>query len=551
MPLFYFEGMAKVKADYLDFNELLDMSEGHLLMHGRRLVLHSVNAFGQFRKDLIDMIGQEQARRLLTRFGFFWGQADAAAMRRIFQWDNLTELIKAGPWLHTLSGIGKVTIKTLEINEEKRQFNMEVFLHNSCEGEEHLTSVGKAAEPSCWKLTGYMSGFASYCMGTSIYFIEKQCLAQGDGFCYCVGKDLESWGEELPKHLPYFEADDIKGKVERLTIELRNKTEELARHRQESGMGGRKADPLFAEVRSAAFRKVMALADKVAQFDSSVLITGETGVGKEVMARYIHRRSPRARNPFVVVNCAALPETLLESELFGHKAGSFTGATHDRKGLLEQAQLGTIFLDEIGDISPGTQLKILRVLQEKEITRVGETIPRKIDVRTIAATNKDLAAMVEEGKFREDLLYRLRVIEIQVPPLRERTEDILPTARYLVERLGRKLKMERLRLDATCVDFLQAYNWPGNVRELENALERAAVLSQQDTILPENLPPEIIHTVSPGTKTRRNLSMTLAQMEAEHIRAVLNLTNNNRTKAAEKLGISPSTLWRKLKEMGE
>jgi len=539
-----------LKADYLDFNELLDMSEGHLHVHGRRLVLHSINAFSQFRKDLIDMVGPEQARRLLTRFGFFWGQADAAAMKRIFNWDSIEELIKAGPWLLTLSGVGKMTIKTLETDTESGHFNMEVYLHNSCEGEEHLTSVGKSAEPACWKLTGYMSGFASYCMGKSVYFIEKQCLAQGDGFCYCVGKDLESWGDELPKHLPYFEADDIKGKVESLSRELRHKTEELARHRQELGRLRWRSDPLYAEVRSAVFRRILALANKVAQFDSSVLITGETGSGKEVLARYIHRHSPREKKPFVVVNCAALPETLLESELFGHKAGSFTGAIHDRKGLLEQAQSGTIFLDEIGDISAGTQLKILRVLQEKEITRVGETIPRKIDVRTIAATNKDLPKLVEQEKFREDLLYRLRVIEIEVPPLRDRAEDILPTARYLVDRLARKLKLEHLKLDATCVDYLQAYRWPGNIREMDNALERAAVLSQDDIILPENLPPEILRAVSAGKRPDDPLSMSLEQMEAEHIKTVMRMTGNNRTKAAEILGISPSTLWRKLKTLG-
>ena len=285
-------------------------------------------------------------------------------------------------------------------------------------------------------------------------------------------------------------------------------------------------DPFFAEVKSAAYRRIMQLASRVAQFDSSVLITGETGVGKEVVARYIHRHSHRSKGPFVVVNCGALPETLLESELFGHKAGSFTGATRDRIGLVEQANHGTIFLDEIGDISQNTQLKILRVLQEKEITRVGEGEPLKIDVRVIAATNRDLPKAVAEEKFREDLLFRLRVIEIEVPPLRERTEDILPLARYLIDRLAKKLDIPKLRIDATSVDYIQAYHWPGNVRELDNALERASVLSQDGIVLPENLP-----------------------VEQDHIRAVLKLTGGNRSKAAKALGISTSTLWRKLKAL--
>jgi len=539
-----------MKADYIDFNELLDMSEGHLHMHGRRLVLHSTHAFGQFRKDLQDMIGQEQTRRMLTRFGYFWGHADAAAMKRIFNWDNVTEWIRSGPWLHMLSGIGKVTTKTLEADESNGKFRMEIIIHNSCEADEQLTSIGRSENPSCWKLIGYMSGFASYCMSKSIYFIEKQCHAQGEQFCYCVGHDCESWGDEIKDHLKYFEAEDIKGNVEQLTRQLQKQSGELERQRREIGLLRWTSDPFFAEVRSSVFKQVMQLASRVAKFDSSVLVTGETGVGKEVLARYIHRHSHRSTNPFVVVNCGALPETLLESELFGHRAGSFTGATRDRTGLLQQAHQGTVFLDEIGDISPNIQLKILRVLQEKEITRVGDTEPLKIDVRVIAATNRDLSKAVSDNRFRDDLLYRLRVIEIHVPPLRERIEDILPTARYLVSRLSRKLKIPRLKLDATCVDYLQAYEWPGNVREMENAIERAAVFSHDGIIRPENLPPEIISSAATEDNSIKPLSVSLEDMENKHIKRVLKLCHNNRTHAARALGISPSTLWRKMKAMG-
>ena len=211
----------------------------------------------------------------------------------------------------------------------------------------------------------------------------------------------------------------------------------------------------MVEVHSESFRRVLDLAGRAAPFDSSILITGETGVGKEVLARHIHKASARAAHQMLSVNCAALPESLLESELFGHKAGAFTGAIEDRAGLFEQARNGTLFLDEIGDISAAMQTKLLRVLQEHEIMRVGESRPRKIDVRVIAATNRDLDEAVRSGRFREDLLYRLRVIEIHVPPLRDRREDILPLARHFVEKFSRDLKLPGLRLDATCVDTLQ------------------------------------------------------------------------------------------------
>ena len=200
----------------------------------------------------------------------------------------------------------------------------------------------------------------------------------------------------------------------------------------------------------------------MARFDTAVLITGETGTGKEVLARAIHRMSKRASGPFVAVNCGALPETLLESELFGHRAGSFTGAVEDRIGLFETAAKGTVLLDEIGDTSAATQTKLLRVLEELEIVRVGESVPRKIDVRVLAATNRDLDADVREGRFREDLLYRLRVVEIDVPPLRERPEDILSLTRHFVEHASKRLELPELRLDAVCADYLLEYRWPGN-----------------------------------------------------------------------------------------
>lgn len=318
---------------------------------------------------------------------------------------------------------------------------------------------------------------------------------------------------------------------------------------QESGthVPAGETEPLLITAISKAFRDVINIAKRVARFDSSVLITGETGVGKEVVARLIHWNSPRAQHSMLTINCGALPETLLESELFGHKAGTFTGAFNDRIGLFEQAARGTILLDEIGDISLTTQVKLLRVLQEREILRIGENLPRKVDIRIVASTNRDLDRGVRAGKFREDLLYRLRVIEISVPPLRDRPEDIIPLTEHFIAHLTEKLNIPDLRIDEECLQFFRSYAWPGNVRELRNAIERAAVLSDMGHIRVGNLPPQMLRAIQSSPQPDSTQLRSLAEMEMDHIRRVLKHTGGNRTQAANILGIGLSTLWRKLK----
>jgi DNA-binding NtrC family response regulator/predicted hydrocarbon binding protein len=532
-----------MRVEDLKLDELLEFRDGVIDFQGRRLVLHSTDAFAQFRKDLFEMVGAGQARRILTRFAYFWGQADAAAMRRVFKWDNVVDLVKAGPRLHALQGVARWVTKKLEMDQSTGHFEMEVAWHSSAEAEEHTAVFGHATHPACWTLAGYASGFMSFALGRDVYFVEQRCRAMGERVCTAVGKDRASWGADINPHLPYFHAADIKGKIQNLTEELRRVTRELRRSTERLITLER---PPLVEVRSKAFGAVLDLATRIAPFDSSVLITGESGVGKEVVARLVHARSQRGHGPFLGINCGALPETLLDSELFGHKAGAFTGATGDHAGLFEEAAGGTIFLDEIGEISHALQVKLLRVLQEREIRRVGESRTRKIDVRILAATNRDLAEAMRRGAFREDLYYRLRVIEIAIPPLRERKEDILPLARFFVERLRAKLKMPKLRLDATVIDPLSAYPWPGNVRELENAIEHAAVLSRSGAITPELLPSNIVLGSGAPAGPARG-ARSLGQVEKQHIRAVLAESGGNRTRAAAVLGISPTTLWRRLK----
>jgi DNA-binding NtrC family response regulator len=280
--------------------------------------------------------------------------------------------------------------------------------------------------------------------------------------------------------------------------------------------------------------------------DSTVLITGESGVGKERVARLIHDESARSAGPFVAINCGAVPETLLESELFGHVRGAFTGATQDRPGLFEAAHGGTLLLDEIGEVPPAMQVKLLRVLQDREVRRVGENRSRPVNVRILAATNRDLAAEINAARFRQDLYYRLRVVEIRVPPLRERRDDVLPLARLFLQAAAERTGRRPSGFTPDAAQQLLRYAWPGNVRELENAIERATVLATTARIGVEDLPAEVGRAVAdrvvPG-ETR-----TLAEVERDYILAVLRAEGGNRKKAAAALGIGEATLYRKLKD---
>jgi DNA-binding NtrC family response regulator len=303
--------------------------------------------------------------------------------------------------------------------------------------------------------------------------------------------------------------------------------------------------------KSRSFVEVLRLAETVGPSDSTVLLSGESGTGKEVVARYIHTLSERAEKPFVSINCGALTETLLESELFGHARGSFTGAVKAKQGLFVAAAGGTFFLDEVGEMSPATQVKLLRVLQEREVIPVGETEAVPVDVRIIAATNRDLDEEIRRGSFRSDLFYRLNVIPMHLPPLRARADDIPLLAEYFLARHATQRGGDAMRLDREALAALQAYDWPGNVRELENALERAAVLAQGDTLAAGHLPDRITAREAPRlVSDRLPANPTLEVVEQAYIQWVLAAEGGNKTRAAEVLGIDPSTLYRKLVRYG-
>ena len=283
---------------------------------------------------------------------------------------------------------------------------------------------------------------------------------------------------------------------------------------------------------------------KVAPTDSTVLIGGESGTGKELAARAIHRNSPRADNPFVAINCAALTETLLESELFGHEKGAFTGATAQKKGKLEVADGGTVFLDEVGEMALTLQVKLLRVLQEREFERVGGTRPIKVDIRLIAATNKDLEEAIKDGTFREDLYYRLNVVSLTMPPLRERREDIPLLSSYFAAKHSKKFKRRVTGISPEARNCLLNYNWPGNVRELENTIERAVVLGSTELIRPEDLPETVLETATTQGMSSLKYQERINELKKKYILEALDQTSGNYTEAAKLLGMHPNNLHR-------
>ena len=294
---------------------------------------------------------------------------------------------------------------------------------------------------------------------------------------------------------------------------------------------------------SAPMLRVFAAIDKAGAASATVLITGESGTGKELVARAVHYRGSRASAAFVPVNCGGIPEGLLESELFGHVKGAFTGAVETRAGFFQTADGGTIFLDEISETSISMQVKLLRVLQDKEVCMVGSSQPRKVDVRVIAATNKDLLALVHKGQFREDLFYRLNVITISMPPLRERGDDILLLINHIIKKYTRELSKPTPKFSERALQILRGYQWPGNVRELENVIQRLIIMSETEVIEAPDLPTLMRFSALSGA----GLNRTLAEVEAEHIRNVLSSVDGNKTRAASILGIDRKTLRDKMK----
>jgi DNA-binding NtrC family response regulator len=544
--------------EQLQLAELLDFrpDQGIIRLHEQRVVILSAAAMGLLRKELIDTLGIETARRLMLRFGFADGYHDAVSLRDRSSPTSPVEAFRTGTVVHSLEGIVRVDLTSIEVDQETGRFEAHEEWHDSYVAEQHVHHYGKADQPVCWSLTGYASGFASACFEREIYFQETACAAQGKKMCSVVGKDAASWGADIEGLRLDFHGADLGREVERLRTAVRKQLQDLSRRERHLEKRERELDVLRARIarqaeskhfiaRSVAMQDVLELAARVAPIDTTVLVYGESGTGKEFIVRMIHDQSARASAPFVSVNCAALTETLLESELFGHVRGAFTGASRDKAGLFEVAGNGTLFLDEIGEVAPTVQAKLLRALQEREIRRVGAERTIKVGARVVAATNRDLKKAVAMGTFREDLYFRLGAFVITVPPLRERRDDIPALVHEFVRRSGIRVKKEVKTVSAEAMTALINYEWPGNVRELEHAIERAVILAHGSSVTVRELPPEV------SQRKRSGLAgdpLNLRAQERELIRRALELYDGNRKRAAEALSISTVTLWRKMKE---
>jgi DNA-binding NtrC family response regulator len=440
---------------------------GQIWLHEHRMLLVHADAQASLRKELVDTLGLERAKGLLTRMGYASGVRDAELARGRAGCASDVEAFMTGPQLHTLEGIVLVTPIRLEVDRACGKFYGEFLWENSWEGQSHRRDFGIHHEPVCWTQIGYACGYTSAFMGRPILFKEIECSGAGDAHCTIVGKPVDEWADAA-EHMKYFNPESIADQLH----DLQSQVAELR-----STIGEKERLPGDMVGESSGFKLAYELLKKVAGTHITVLLLGETGVGKELFARRLHDVGPRAAEPFVAINCAAIPQELVESELFGVEKGAYTGAQVSRPGRFERAHGGTLFLDEVGDLPLSAQAKLLRVLQDGEVERLGDHRTRRVNVRLLAATNRDLQQLVREGRFRSDLYYRLNAYQIRIPPLRERREDVRPLAKRFLEKYQALHGKKLAGFTDKAKKALLTYNWPGNIRELRHTIERGVILA--------------------------------------------------------------------------
>lgn len=560
MPIRY-----KPELQYADFKDLTSLihfqsTEGKIWLGEQRMLLLQVSAMANFRREMVSTLGIERAKGFFLRMGYQSGLKDAELAWKLRPNASEYDMFLAGPQLHSLKGLVKARPTEVDIDKESGRFYVEVEWIDSFEVEICQTELGQMQDPVCWTLLGYACAYSSAFMGREIIFKEVSCRGCGGDKCRIIGKPAEEW-DDVASFKKYFKSDPIIEELYELQSQLVSLRTNL--DKQEGQYYGIGQTPAYQTV-----RKMM---DKAAQGKVSVLLLGETGVGKEVIARSVHLRSKRAAEPFVAVNCAAIPPDLIESELFGVEKGAFTGATQSRMGRFERADKGTIFLDEVIELSPRAQASLLRVLQEGELERVGDNRTRKIDVRVIAATHEDLAEAVKAGRFRADLYYRLNVFPVAIPALRERREDIPLLAEHFLQRFHEEYGKRTLGLSDKALEACLHYSWPGNIRELENVIERGIILTDANesisvpALFPR--PPEEPQTDSErvssdgvliqpdngqGSWISQLLSsgLSLDEIEESLMREAMQQANQNVSGAARLLGLSRPALAYRLKKIG-
>lgn len=544
-------------------------TQGRIWLDDSRMILLRTEALGALRQELVESLGVESARGLLTRMGYLSGSKDAALARKVRPEASLIDMFMVGPQMHGLEGVVQAELVRLEMDSDKGHFYCEVLWKDSSEDESHMANYGLGAESACWMQSGYASGYSTEFMGKRILFRETECASSGSKHCRAIGKPVENW-DDPELDLKYLLASPIEQRAGRdyltsVTPSSNNPTALVAKAKANDSLCG-------AIGASAGFFGVVHRINRVAKTRATVLLLGESGVGKSMFAAEVHKKSGRATMPFIQLNCSAIPEQLMESELFGVDKGAYTGVTESRAGRFEAADGGTLFLDEVALLSMTAQAKLLRVLQGGELEHLGSNKTRKVDVRVVAATNENLLLLIEQGRFRKDLYYRLNVFPILIPPLRERRADIPLLLESLLERLcvihGRRISGFTNR----AMQALLTHQWPGNIRELENVLERGIILAEEggaidiphlfsvdeghanaSTLLGLSelgaLLPALPEMVSEdeGDQSRlstwataiiENRKVTMQEIEVAMLRAAMKSSNGNISKAAALLGLS-------------
>lgn len=459
-----------------DLTQSLQFSpgDGRIWLNGQRMLLMHTSSMAGLRRELLESLGIEKTRGLLTRVGYSAGARDAQLIRERWPDADHATIFAAGPRMHALEGAVKVEPVHFEFDVDRGTYHGEFLWHHSSEDEGHIAHFGIGTEPACWMQTGYAIGYTSALLGRLIIYREIECASMGHKQCRLVGKPADEW-DGVEDDLSYLNAEAFLSTAAYGSRTSKNTAVLLPDASATAGDD----DKAMVGV-SSSFNAACHMLRRVAPTEATVLFTGESGVGKELFAYMLHQISPRKGMPFIAVNCAAIPETLIESELFGVERGAFTGASQSRPGRFERASGGTLFLDEIGSMSLVAQGKLLRVLQEGEVERVGGVKNIKVSVRVVAATNVNLREEIRLGRFREDLFFRLNVFPIHLPPLRERRDDIPLLMSYFMRHYGEKHKRRLTGFTARAVDALLNYQFPGNIRELQNLVERGVIYANED-----------------------------------------------------------------------
>lgn len=523
--------------------------EGNVWLNEQRIILFSLAALGKFRKEVYDTIGPVRCKAFFMRLGYQVGILDGELVRHMDFDGSFEERFMMGPTFHALRGMVLPEMVELRLGED--EFYCENLWHNSYEVDICQSDLGYLDEPACWNLEGYASGYSSVMMQREIFFQEAECRACGDVHCRVIGKPAEEW-DNYQEYKQFLEPDALLEELRELHARVDVLRDSIEDNEALTDIIGQ----------SRPFRHALNMVTKASDSKVSVLLLGETGAGKEVLAKALHKSSDRAKNPFIAINCAAIPPDLIESELFGVEKGAFTGASQSRMGRFERANTGTIFLDEVVELTPRAQASLLRVLQEGELERVGDNKLRKVDVRVVAATNEDLGEAVKAGKFRADLFYRLSAYPINIPSLRERKEDIPLFVAHFLKKYQALYNKKVMGVSDQGMQQLCAYSWPGNIRELENVVERGMILADDsgmigmDAIFPNQ-------SIAAGESVEQSKALNsdnlieslldsdfnLESFEKEMLTSALDKANGNVSKAARLVGLTRPAFSYRIKKV--